>query len=96
MAIQITYDGGVYEIKGPLNAQNSASLNAHIQAVMKYSKGIVVSLNKVLDIESEAVKNIVALYNTANLNEYSFFIIGMKNKKVNDQFKALNLNQILL
>jgi anti-anti-sigma regulatory factor len=96
MAIQITYDGAVYEINGLLNAQNSDSLNRYLETLMSYSKGIVLSLNKVLDIDSAAVSNIATLYQKANLKEYSFFIIGMKNKKVNDQFKALDLNQILL
>lgn len=96
MAIQIQYDGGVYEINGSLNSQNGASLKNHFENLMDHSKGIVLSLNKVLDIDCNAVNIIASLQKTALLSNKMFFIIGMKNKKVNDQFTSLDLNNILL
>jgi hypothetical protein len=46
MAIQITYNAGVYEINGMLIAQNDTILKSHIEALLDYSRGIVLSLNK--------------------------------------------------
>ena len=96
MAIEITYKAGVYEINGMLVSQNGNFLKNHIEALLCYSKGIVLSLNKVGEIDSENVKNIVSLYHQAWRNDKMFYIHGMANKKVSDQFASLNLNDILL
>jgi anti-anti-sigma regulatory factor len=96
MAIQITYKAGVYEVDGMLVLQSSSALKNHIETLMDYSNGIVLSLNKVLDIDREAVKSIVSLYRTAWLNDKMFYIIGMKNKKVSELFCSLDINDILL
>lgn len=96
MAIQIKYEAGVYEITGFLNSQNGESLKNHFEALIENSKGIVLSLNKVLDIDSNAINIIASLYRKAWLSDKMFFIIGMENKKVNEQFSALDLNNILL
>lgn len=96
MAIQIKYDGGVYEIHGLLNAQNGESLRNHIEVIMKQSKGLVLSLNKVLDIDSNAVKIISDLHRKASFCDSLFYIIGGENKKVKELFSALNYNDILL
>ena len=96
MAIQIKYDGGVYEINGLLNAQNGESLRNHIEVIMKQSKGLVLSLNKVLDIDSNAVKIISDLHRKASLCDTLFYIIGRENQRVKELFSALNYNDILL
>jgi anti-anti-sigma regulatory factor len=96
MALQITYRAGVYEIKGMLISKNDNTLKSHIEALMECSKGIVLSLNKVLEIDVEAVKSLMSLYEKARRNDKMFYIIGMKNKKVSDKFSSLNLNDILL
>lgn len=96
MAIQIKYDGGVYEISGLLNSQNGESLKSHFENLMDYSKGIVLSLNKVVDMDISSANIIAALQKRAGISDKMFYIIGMKNKKVNEIFTALNLNEILL
>jgi anti-anti-sigma regulatory factor len=96
MALQITYNAGVYEINGMLISKNGNTVKSHIEALMAHSKGIVLSLNKVLDIDGEAVKSIMALYEKAWGNDKMFYIIGMKNKRVSEKFSSLSLNDILL
>jgi len=96
MAIQINYDAGVYEINGLLNSQNGDSLQNHFENLMDHSKGIVLPLNTVLDIDSNAVNIIALLHRKAWLSDKMFYIIGMRNRKVNEFFTALNINEILL
>ncbi|MEL1240894.1 hypothetical protein [Flavobacterium flavipallidum] len=96
MAIEIKYNGGVYEIKGFLNSQNSDALTSHFETLMQHSKGVVITLNKVLDIDNYAVKKIVELYQRAMSSDRLFYIIGSENAKVNHQFEALNSGEILL
>ena len=96
MAIQINYDGGVYEINGLLNSQNGASLKNHFENLMDHSKGIVLSLNKIIDIDASSVNIIASLQKRAQIADKMFFIIGMNNNKVKSLFTTLNLNEILL
>lgn len=96
MAIQIKYDGGVYENNGLLNSQNGESLKNHFENLMDYSKGIVLSSNKVVDMDISSANIIAALQKRAGISDKMFCIIGMKNKKVNKIFTALNLNEISL
>jgi anti-anti-sigma regulatory factor len=91
MSIQITYNGGVYEVKGLLNAQNGKSLKNHFEVLMNHSKGMVLSLNKVLDIDSSSVNIISDLYRKAQKTTL-FYII--ERKKVKELFSALNYYDI--
>jgi len=96
MSIQIKYEAGVYEINGLLHSQNGESLKNHFENLMDYSKGIVLSLNKVADMDISSANIIAALQKRARIADKMFYVIGMKNKKVNEIFTALNLNEILL
>lgn len=96
MAIEIKYNGGVYEIKGFLNSQNSDLLMNHIETLMKHSRGVVITLNKVLGIDNYTVKRITEFYDLAVSSDQLFYIIGRENTKVNDQFIGLNSSDILL
>jgi anti-anti-sigma regulatory factor len=96
MAIQITYDGGVYEIKGLLNSQNGESLKNHLESVLNHSKGVVLSLNKVLDMDVNAANIIWDLYRKAFVSDKLFYIIGSENQKVKELFITLNFYDILL
>lgn len=95
MSIQIKYEAGVYEINGLLHSQNGESLKNHFENLMDYSKGIVLSLNKVADMDISSANIIAALQKRARIADKMFYIIGMKNNKVNSLFTALNLNEIL-
>jgi hypothetical protein len=59
---------------------------------MAHSKGIVLSLNKVLTLRG--CKKRMALYEKLG-NDKMFYIIGMKNKRVSEKFSRC-LNDILL
>lgn len=96
MSVQITYFGGVYEISGLLNTQNGESLKNHFESLMNHSKGMVLSLNKVVDIDSSSVNVILYLHRRAEKSDTLFYIIGKKNKKVKELFRVLNYYDILL
>jgi anti-anti-sigma regulatory factor len=96
MSVQIKYFGGVYEISGLLNTQNGESLKNYFEALMNHSKGMVLSLNKVVDIDSSSVNVILYLYRRAEKSSTLFYIIGKENQKVKKLFSALNNHDILL
>jgi hypothetical protein len=96
MALKINYNSGVYEIKGLLNSQNSVYLENHINAIILTETGIVLSLEKITSIDTYAINRVVLLQEKILLSDKSFFIIGKKNKTVNDQFEASHHCDILL
>jgi len=95
MALQITNNDGIYEIKGNLNSQNVFSLNNHFESVLEQSKFITLSLNKLVDIDSFAVATIVALHKKALQTNKLFHILGKENPKVNGQFQKENWSSVL-
>ncbi|MBC5836940.1 STAS domain-containing protein [Flavobacterium muglaense] len=96
MSLQINYNAGIYEIQGMLNTENSVYLELQLQNIIEYSSGVVISLDKVEMIDEYTTKSVASLQERAQGNNKVFFIIGKKNKKVCDQFNALNLNHLLM
>jgi len=95
MAIQINEKAGVLEIKGSLNAQNTNSLQNYFDALITQSSFIIISLNKVTDIDKPSFNMIVNLYKKALAKNKVFYILSEKNKKVIDLFQAERLNYLL-
>ena len=96
MALKTNYNSGVYEIKGLLNSQNSVYLENHMNAIILNKTGIVISLEKIKSIDTYTINRVVLLQEKILLSDKSFFIIGKKNKIVNDQFEASHHCNILL
>jgi ABC-type transporter Mla MlaB component len=63
---------------------------------MNHSKGMVLSLNKVVDIDSSSVNVILYSHGRAVKSDTLFYIIGKKNNKVRMLFKVLNYYDTLL
>ena len=96
MAVHITYNSGVYEIKGLLTSENSVYLENHLNSLLSRSNGLVVSLEKVEAMDAYTTKNVLAIYDKAQKDEKSFFIIGRKNKSISACFDALGSTDVLL
>ncbi|WP_144891309.1 STAS domain-containing protein [Flavobacterium tiangeerense] len=96
MAVHITYNSGVYEIKGLLSSENSVYLENHLNSLLSTSNGIVVSFEKVEAMDAYTTRNILAIYDKAQKDDKSFFIIGRKNKCISACFDALGSTDVLL
>ncbi|MFN7098916.1 MAG: hypothetical protein ACK4M4_00905 [Flavobacterium sp.] len=96
MEVQINYVAGVYEVKGLLNSQNCVHLENHLLELLTRNTGLVLSLEKVIEMDCYAAKGVLAIYEQAILNDKSLYIIGYKNKSVLNQFSLLQKNEVLL
>lgn len=96
MAVQINYISGVYEVEGLLNSQNCVYLESHLLQLLTRSNGVVLSLEKVAEMDCYAAKAMLAIYEQALRNDQSLYIIGYKNKCVLNQFSLLQKNEVLL
>jgi anti-anti-sigma factor len=95
MALQITNNAGVLEIKGSLNAQNTSSLQNYFEALINQSNFIKLSLNNIVDFDKTAFQVIISLYKKALSKKKVFYIIGKENQKVADLFESEKFNYLL-
>jgi anti-anti-sigma regulatory factor len=96
MAVHITYNSGVYEIKGLLSSENSVYLENHLNCLLSRLNGLVVSFEKVEAMDAYTTRNVLAIYDKAQKEDKSFFIIGRKNKCISACFDALGSTDVLL
>ena len=96
MSLQINYNAGVYEIQGNLNTENCVYLKSQLETVIKQSNGVVVSFDSLVSIDAYAAMVITSLQESTQSNNQIFYVIGKKNKKVEDQFNVLNYHHVLM
>lgn len=95
MALQINENAGVLEINGVLNAQNVNSLKNYFEALISQSSFIIISLNKVIDMDKSSFDTIINLYKKALSKNKVFYIISEGNQKVLDLFQSEKMNYLL-
>lgn len=95
MALQITDNAGIFEIKGSLNSQNTTSLKNYFEALINESNFIVISLNNIIDLDKTGFQVIIALYKKALSKNKVFYIVGHENQQVVDLFKEEKLSFLL-
>lgn len=87
MALAITKQSGIYEISGALNSQNMNFLKHYFELLIEQSAYIKMSLNKIIDLDSNGVQFISSLYRRAVEKNKIFFIVGLNNKELVALFK---------
>ena len=90
MAIQITNNSGVLEIIGNITKENSTSLQLHFEQVLTKADKIIISMDKVIKIDSFGVQVLSNLYKKAAKLDKVFFLIGKGNRKVQNAFGKVN------
>ncbi|NHN26613.1 STAS domain-containing protein [Flavobacterium jejuense] len=95
MALQINENAGVLEINGVLNTQNVNSLKNYFEALISQSSFIIISLNKVIDMDKSSFDTIINLYKKALSKNKVFYIISEGNQKVLDLFQSEKMNYLL-
>lgn len=95
MALLIQDNAGVIEVKGKLNAQNALSLQNYFEALILQSSFIIVSLNKVSEMDKSSFDTLINLYKKALSKNKVFYIISEENKEVASLFQSEKMNYVL-
>jgi anti-anti-sigma regulatory factor len=90
MALQITKNQGIFEIKGNIVAENSKSLQHHFEKLLFNSDKVILCIDKVKKIDASGVTVLTKLFRNAVKNNKIFYIIGKENKKVCNAFGNIN------
>ncbi|PKV53028.1 STAS domain-containing protein [Aquimarina sp. MAR_2010_214] len=90
MALRITKNQGIFEIKGSIVAENTKSLQHHFEKLLFNADKVVVYMDKVKKIDASGVSVLTKLFRKAMESNKIFHIIGKENKKVSNAFGKVN------
>ena len=95
MALEIKENRGLFEIIGRVTSQNVNVLRAYFDSVLEQNDSIVISIEKVVEMDSSAAHLFEALYKEAPSNKKVVSIIGRQNKEISKIMEATNTDYIL-
>ncbi|BFP40366.1 hypothetical protein FGF1_12110 [Flavobacteriaceae bacterium GF1] len=95
MALEIKENRGFFEIIGRVTSQNVNVLRAYFDSVLEQNDNIVISIEKVVEMDSSAAHLFEALYKEAPSNKKVVSIIGRQNKEISKIMEATNTDYIL-
>lgn len=95
MALEIKENRGFFEIIGKVTSQNINVLRAYFDSVLEQNDSIVISIEKVVEMDSSAAHLFEALYKEAPSNKKVVSIIGRQNKEISKIMEATNTDYIL-
>jgi len=90
MALKITNNHGIFEINGKLINKNALSLQHHFRQLLNQSEKVVVSLEKVRQIDTYGVRVLTNLHKTAMKNNKIFCVIGGDQENIRQAFGSVN------
>ncbi|WP_109302572.1 STAS domain-containing protein [Aquimarina sp. AU474] len=86
MALKITNNQGIFEIKGSIVRENASSLKRHFEQLLHTSDKVILCVDKVKKIDVTGVNVLTTLFKNAMKNNKVFFVIGKENEKVRKAF----------
>lgn len=90
MALNITNNQGIFEINGKLINKNALSLEHHFHQLMNHRDKIIVSIDKVKQIDPYGVRVLNNLHKSAMKRNKVFYVIGKGNRQVKKAFGSVN------
>ena len=93
--LQINYRQGIYEVKGKLSAQNSKSLKMHFENLLNIKSELVISLDKLQNIDTSGINTIISLYKNALRDNKILYIIGKTDEHINNSIAKSKLKYIV-
>lgn len=90
MAMRITKKQGIYELVGAVKGKNALSLKKHFEQIMHATEKVVLSLDKVKEIDAQGIQVLNNLCRDAMKNDRIFCVLRSRNKDINQAFGEVN------
>ncbi|SHJ62899.1 STAS domain-containing protein [Aquimarina spongiae] len=90
MALKITQNQGIYQVKGSIVAENVNSLRRHCEQLLFSTEKVILCLDKVKRIDASGVHVLNSLFKNAMKENKIFYIIGRQNEQVKNAFGKVN------
>lgn len=95
MALEIKENRGFFEIIGRVTSQNVTALGVYFESVLELDDNIVISVEKVQEMDSSAALFFESLYRESAKQNKVVSIIGRQNDEVSKVMEATKTDYIL-
>ncbi len=82
MATEIKEENGMIRLIGPINTTNTKDLQNHLEKILSFSKGLILNMDKVIQIDASGAYMLESLYKKARIQNVSLQILGIANDKI--------------
>ena len=87
MALTITRNEKIFEIKGQINASTASYFQTHFVLTLNSTNGLAIDINKVTEIDSNGIQALKSIYDKAQTWKKPFYIIGTGSKELYKEFR---------
>ena len=94
MALEIKENSGFFEIIGRVTSQNVTALKVYFDSILEMNDHIVVSVEKVQEMDSSAAHFFEALYRESALQNKVVSIVGRQNRAISKIMEATKTDYI--
>lgn len=91
MALTITRNEDIFEVKGSINASTASYFQTHFALTLNSTSGLAIDINKVTEIDSNGIEALKTIYEKAQSWNKPFYILGTGSKEIYDEFKYNNV-----
>ncbi|MCL6267153.1 STAS domain-containing protein [Flagellimonas myxillae] len=95
MSLEIRENRGILEILGKVSTQHLGALNSYFNAVLEREESIVVSLERVTELDSSAAQFFEKLYRSSARQNKVVSLIGRQNRALMEILNTTNSDYIL-
>ena len=95
MSLEIRENRGIFEVLGSVSTQQIGALNSYFSAVLEQEDNIVVSLEKVTQLDTSAAHFFEKLYQNSAKQNKVVALIGRQNGSLVDVLNATKTQYIL-
>lgn len=86
MALTITRNEKIFEVKGKINASTASYFHTHFAITLNSLDGLAIDINNVTEIDSSGIQALKSIYDKAQSWNKSFNIVGNGSKKIYSEF----------
>lgn len=95
MATEIKKVNGLFQITGSINASNSKDIKTFLENTLLVSKGLLLSVENVIKMDSSGAYMLESLYKKAGMENLAIYIFGQENSNILDIMANTNTDYIL-
>ncbi|TGV00666.1 STAS domain-containing protein [Flavivirga rizhaonensis] len=94
MNFEIINNRGVFEIHGDFTNTHTNQVATYFNNLLDKYYEVVICLNQVKRMDDKALNVMQFIAAKAKRRSKTLFVLGKENKRINEQFKTSNLNNI--
>ena len=91
MALTITRNNKIFEVKGSLNESTASYFKTHLAITLNSLNGLAIDINEVTEIDDNGMQALKSIFDKSIAWNKPFYIIGNGGKEIYEELKYLNV-----